>query len=143
MERVSVATDLTHNHPVKRSRHFAMAPFRAKRMDLGGFISTKIIRDHTKRKVFEKFEPERYALRTEDLTQNQPNSSCPEHLEPLSDDICLQTSFALHNPKYVPSATNASAGAASTHSDALLYATDTDQEQMYNGRGSKRSISRC
>jgi hypothetical protein len=37
-----------------------MAQFRAKRLDLGGFINIKIIRDHTKRKVFEKYEPERY-----------------------------------------------------------------------------------
>ena len=36
------------------------APFRAKRLDLGGFINSKIIRDHTKRKVFEKYEPQRY-----------------------------------------------------------------------------------
>jgi hypothetical protein len=39
------------------------APFRAKRLDLGGFINSKIIRDHTKRKVFEKFEPQRYGTR--------------------------------------------------------------------------------
>jgi len=40
-----------------------MAQFRAKRLDLGGFINIKIIRDHTKRKVFEQFEPQRQALR--------------------------------------------------------------------------------
>ena len=38
-----------------------MSQFRAKRLDLGGFINIKVIRDHTKRKVFEKFEPERCA----------------------------------------------------------------------------------
>jgi hypothetical protein len=36
------------------------APFRAKRLDLGGFINARVIRDHTKRKVFEQYEPERY-----------------------------------------------------------------------------------
>jgi small subunit ribosomal protein S14 len=36
-----------------------MSHFRAKRLDLGGFINARIIRDHTKRKVFEQFEPER------------------------------------------------------------------------------------
>jgi hypothetical protein len=36
-----------------------MAQFRAKRLDLGGFINPKIIRDHTKRKVLEQHEPER------------------------------------------------------------------------------------
>ncbi|TKA23957.1 hypothetical protein B0A50_06463 [Salinomyces thailandicus] len=40
-----------------------MAHFRAKRLDLGCFTNIKIIRDHTKRKVFEEHEPERQALR--------------------------------------------------------------------------------
>jgi hypothetical protein len=38
----------------------AMAQFRAKKLDLGCFINSKIIRDHTKRKTFEQFEPQRY-----------------------------------------------------------------------------------
>lgn len=38
-----------------------MSQFRAKRLDLGGFINARVIRDHTKRKVYEQFEPERYA----------------------------------------------------------------------------------
>ncbi|KIW88788.1 uncharacterized protein Z519_10835 [Cladophialophora bantiana CBS 173.52] len=37
-----------------------MAQFRAKKLDLGCFINSKIIRDHTKRKTFEQFEPQRY-----------------------------------------------------------------------------------
>ncbi|KAL4881041.1 hypothetical protein BJY04DRAFT_189767 [Aspergillus karnatakaensis] len=40
-----------------------MSQFRAKKLDLGGFINGKIIRDHTKRKVFEQYEPDRQALR--------------------------------------------------------------------------------
>ncbi|EGP82720.1 unnamed protein product [Zymoseptoria tritici ST99CH_1A5] len=40
-----------------------MAQFRPKRLDLSCFINNKIIRDHTKRKVFEQYEPERQALR--------------------------------------------------------------------------------
>jgi hypothetical protein len=36
-----------------------MSPFRAKKLDLGGFLNTNILRDHTKRKVFEQFEPQR------------------------------------------------------------------------------------
>ncbi|KAL6240485.1 40S ribosomal protein mrp2, mitochondrial [Rhinocladiella similis] len=39
------------------------AQFRAKKLDLGGFINIKIIRDHSKRKAYEKFEPQRQALR--------------------------------------------------------------------------------
>ncbi|KAK3048977.1 hypothetical protein LTR09_009631 [Extremus antarcticus] len=38
-----------------------MAQFRAKKLDLGCFINIKNIRDHTKRKVFQDNEPERFA----------------------------------------------------------------------------------
>ncbi|KAL5343427.1 hypothetical protein BJX70DRAFT_393991 [Aspergillus crustosus] len=40
-----------------------MSHFRSKKLDLGGFVNARIIRDHTKRKVFEQNEPERQALR--------------------------------------------------------------------------------
>ncbi|ROW16410.1 hypothetical protein VPNG_02783 [Cytospora leucostoma] len=40
-----------------------MSMFRAKKLDLGCFVNIKVIRDHTKRKVFEQFEAERQALR--------------------------------------------------------------------------------
>ncbi|KAN0069857.1 hypothetical protein V8E54_012163 [Elaphomyces granulatus] len=40
-----------------------MSQFRAKRLDICGFINARVIRDHTKRKVFEQHEPERQALR--------------------------------------------------------------------------------
>ncbi|KAE8356563.1 hypothetical protein BDV28DRAFT_126863 [Aspergillus coremiiformis] len=40
-----------------------MSLFRSKRLDIGGFINARVIRDHTKRKVFEQHEPERQALR--------------------------------------------------------------------------------
>ena len=39
-----------------------MAQFRAKRLDLGCFVNVKVIRDHTKRKVFQGHEVERYAV---------------------------------------------------------------------------------
>ncbi|KIW44929.1 uncharacterized protein PV06_03364 [Exophiala oligosperma] len=39
------------------------AQWRAKKLDLGGFINIKIIRDHSKRKAYERFEPQRQALR--------------------------------------------------------------------------------
>jgi small subunit ribosomal protein S14 len=38
-----------------------MAQFRPKKLDLGCFVNIMNIRDHTKRKVFEQHEPERYA----------------------------------------------------------------------------------
>ncbi|KAG8167368.1 hypothetical protein KVR01_003057 [Diaporthe batatas] len=40
-----------------------MSMFRAKKLDLGCFVNIKVIRDHTKRKVYEKYETERQALR--------------------------------------------------------------------------------
>ncbi|KAL3468526.1 hypothetical protein BJX64DRAFT_246159 [Aspergillus heterothallicus] len=40
-----------------------MSQFRSKKLDIGGFINGRIIRDHTKRKVFEQYEPDRQALR--------------------------------------------------------------------------------
>ncbi|KAK5071208.1 40S ribosomal protein mrp2, mitochondrial [Lithohypha guttulata] len=40
-----------------------MPQFRAKKLDLGGFVNARIIRDHTRRKVYERFEEERQALR--------------------------------------------------------------------------------
>ncbi|KAF2146248.1 uncharacterized protein K452DRAFT_348823 [Aplosporella prunicola CBS 121167] len=40
-----------------------MSMFRAKKLDLGCFVNVRNMRDHTKRKVFAEFEPERQALR--------------------------------------------------------------------------------
>ncbi|KIN07541.1 hypothetical protein OIDMADRAFT_16197 [Oidiodendron maius Zn] len=40
-----------------------MSMFRAKKLDLGCFVNIRVIRDHTKRKVFAEHEPERQALR--------------------------------------------------------------------------------
>ena len=37
-----------------------MSMFRAKKLDIGCFINIKVIRDHTKRKVFAEHEAERY-----------------------------------------------------------------------------------
>lgn len=39
-----------------------MSMFRAKKLDLGCFVNIKVIRDHTKRKVYEKYETERCVL---------------------------------------------------------------------------------
>ncbi|KAL8984801.1 MAG: hypothetical protein Q9205_001335 [Flavoplaca limonia] len=37
-----------------------MAQFRAKKLDLSCFVNVRVIRDHTKRKVFEQYETQRY-----------------------------------------------------------------------------------
>jgi hypothetical protein len=39
-------------------------PFRAKKLDVGCFVNIGIIRDHSKRKAFAQFEPERYGTST-------------------------------------------------------------------------------
>jgi hypothetical protein len=60
-----IASGATFEHPQRPFlaglvRHPAnMAQFRAKRLDLGCYVTPRIIRDHTKRKVFNEFEPER------------------------------------------------------------------------------------
>jgi hypothetical protein len=46
-----------------------MSMFRAKRLDLGGYVNIRNIRDHTKRKVFAANEPERYAFSGLDAAQ--------------------------------------------------------------------------
>ncbi|KAK8146204.1 40S ribosomal protein mrp2, mitochondrial [Beauveria asiatica] len=43
-----------------------MSIFRAKKLDLGCFYNIRTIRDHTKRKAFEQFEPERKQNLTKD-----------------------------------------------------------------------------
>lgn len=53
-----------------------MSMFRAKKLDLGCFVNIKVIRDHTKRKVYEKHEAERY-VRPPDRTR--PKAIGPPH----------------------------------------------------------------
>lgn len=38
-----------------------MSQFRAKKLDISCFINVRVLRDHTKRKVFEHFETQRCA----------------------------------------------------------------------------------
>ena len=44
-----------------------MSMFRSKKLDLGCFVNIKVIRDHTKRKVFAEHETQRYGTRTPSL----------------------------------------------------------------------------
>lgn len=54
---------LSHVHSSRKRppKSPTMSMFRAKKLDLGCFVKARTIRDHTKRKVFEQFEPERCA----------------------------------------------------------------------------------
>lgn len=55
---------IEEHHSIKTSSNI-MAQFRAKKLDLGCFVNIMNIRDHTKRKVFEQHEPERYVVKLE------------------------------------------------------------------------------
>jgi hypothetical protein len=48
-----------HHLPLAHFHTAIMSMFRSKKLDLGGFVNIKVIRDHTKRKVFEQNETER------------------------------------------------------------------------------------
>lgn len=50
----------TRRRLARPQKFFKMSMFRAKKLDLGCFVNIKVIRDHTKRKVYEKYETERY-----------------------------------------------------------------------------------
>ena len=49
--------------------------FRSKKLDLGGFVNIKVIRDHTKRKVFEQNETERSVATPLQATCNKQRNS--------------------------------------------------------------------
>jgi hypothetical protein len=62
--------------------------FRAKKLDLGCFVNTRIIRDHTKRKVFEQHEPERQVENHSPLFLSPPYTPFYA-LAPSPCDPCL------------------------------------------------------
>jgi hypothetical protein len=45
---------------IATSSILTMSQFRAKRLDIGGFVNKWVIKDHTKRKVFAEYETERF-----------------------------------------------------------------------------------
>ena len=112
---------------------FNMAQFRAKKLDLGCFTNIKVIRDHTKRKVFEQNEPERYAyiLSSNDWALAKRILVSPRCM--CTDILHVQASTSLHHPQHLSSSAQSSASAIATQSNALLHPTDTETESMYNG----------
>jgi len=61
---ITITTNLSLRNPRPYLRYLLPTPpnmsmFRAKKLDLGCFVNIKVIRDHTKRKVFEQHEQER------------------------------------------------------------------------------------
>jgi hypothetical protein len=56
-----------------------MSMFRSKKLDLGCFINIKVIRDHTKRKVFAEHETQRYVFNLLPPTTSHPPFPAPSH----------------------------------------------------------------
>ena len=53
-----------------------MAQFRLKKLDLGCHVNVRTLRDHTKRRIFERYEPERY-VHTDILPLSTPQAYYP------------------------------------------------------------------
>lgn len=105
-----------------------MSQFRAKKLDLGGFVNVRILRDHTKRKVFAQHEQERYGSRSCSLSS--------------ANAIVLQASSEIHYTKHLSASPTTFRRTVGTVRYALLYEADANQEQMYNGWGGKKCVSR-
>lgn len=103
-----------------------MSMFRSKKLDLGGFVNIKVIRDHTKRKVFEQNETER-------------SVEHPFGLEiQYTDCVGYQTSTPVHHPQHSSATTRPRPGSIAIVANALLHPSHPDQEQMYCWRQGKR-----
>lgn len=112
-----------------------MSQFRAKRLDIGGFINARIIRDHTKRKVFEQYEPERYVFSPNAQTHSKRKNMSRELK--LTFFLASQTGAPLHNPQHYPPSTCPRTSPTPTLPDARLYPVNADQEQMCGWWNSK------
>lgn len=126
-----------------------MSMFRSKKIDLGCFLNIKVIRDHTKRKVFEANEPQRCVASSPSLAYPALPSPClivllikflmlsvPSAIAffaslALPADVLIQTSSPLHNPQPQPPASNARRGPTPALPNACLHPWNTDQKQMY------------
>ena len=73
----SLGPEQTTSRPGSSSPTPTMSQFRSKRLDIGGFINIRVIRDHTKRKVFEANEPERCVTSPLDLIQTTTTNPAP------------------------------------------------------------------
>jgi len=115
-----------------------MSQFRSKILDLGGFVNIRNIRDHTKRKVFEQNEVERYVYNP------CATASCLDVSVPFSTstDRSHQTSTQIHDQKYHTPTAYPRASTTPTIANALLHPSYANQEQMYSRRQGKRCIQR-
>lgn len=109
-----------------------MAQFRAKRLDLSCFVNIRTIRDHTKRKVFEQYETERYTLRFSDQVW-----VCNADLE-----IPVQTGSSLYHPQYHFTATNTRSSPTSAIANACIHTAYADTQSVYRRREGKGCLWR-
>jgi hypothetical protein len=101
-----------------------MSMFRSKKLDLGAFVNIKVIRDHTKRKVFAENETQRYVpIDRVDLF--------PIIRGTLLTYASPQTSSAVHHPQPDPPAQNARSSTTPIDPDALLHPLNANQKPMY------------
>jgi len=91
-----------------------MAQFRAKVLDLGGYANTRIVRDHTKRKIVEQFEAERYVLVLSNPNRQHyhnhhktsPSQIFPSHHTTTSSTL-YHNQHSYHNvPSFIDADTN-------------------------------------
>ncbi|KAF2675318.1 30S ribosomal protein S14 [Microthyrium microscopicum] len=71
--------------------------FRAKKLDIGSFINKWVIRDHTKRKVYKEYEPERQALRYIIRNTSLPMRTRAQAQLELSQMHCYTRSTQINN----------------------------------------------
>ncbi len=141
-----------------------MAMFRAKKLDLSGYVNIKIIRDHTKRlSLWKPLDEPRWRLpgkssqsmRQRGMAWNSTSiiaaaptlhqiafhNPCPGSTE-LSLTAYPKTSSTLHHPQHHPSSTDSRSSAATTIADALLYQTNADTEPVYRRREGSWRVQR-
>lgn len=80
-----------------------MSQFRSKILDLGCFIKTRTIRDHTKRKVFEQFEPERYIIHSAASIRTLSYTNSLEY-STIHDTIGRETDYVIDKHSVMSSA---------------------------------------
>lgn len=93
--------------------------FRAKKLDIGSFVNVKVIRDHTKRKVFAEHEAERYEVQFRGFTYEDTAG-------PNSLTTHPQTSSTICYSQSEPPSKNARPSPARIEPDALLHTVHTD-----------------
>jgi hypothetical protein len=97
--------------------------FRSKKLDLGCFVNIKVIRDHTKRKVFAEHDAIEISLLVADAFMG-----VYVLLETLLKFWYLQASPAICHSQPESTSQNTRASTATISPDALLHTADANSE---------------